>query len=175
MHKTWTVHYSKKWPEFLDFIREIGEPPTPGHWLTGAIPGTKPAPGNVRWVPGKRLEEVQLNELPDFTPMIYDDELKRLAIQAYCEKQENPASEILHINEIEEQHRELIQDATDLEVLQDQLETMSQQYSAQLKRKPRPYRPTKAARLRFVSAAPSVTSWCPCCPNAWSSSTREPA
>ena len=134
MHKTWTVHYSKKWPEFLDFIREIGEPPTPGHWLTGAIPGTKPAPGNVRWVPGKRLEEVQLNELPDFTPMIFDDELKRLAIQAYCEKQENPASEILHINAIEEEHRQLIQNATDLEVLQDQLETMSQQYSAQLKK-----------------------------------------
>ena len=90
LHKTWTVHYSKLWPDFLSFIREVGEPPTPGHWLTGAIPGTRPSPGNVRWVPGTRLDRIQLNELTNLDPMIFDEELKALAIRAYTEDKRTP-------------------------------------------------------------------------------------
>lgn len=130
----WSVHHNKQWPDFLDFYMEVGDPPTPGHWLTGRIPGTRPSPGNIAWVPGTRLEKIQLNELTDLEPMIFDDELKRLAIAAYAERQENPATELLHLNTIETEHKALLEGSQDLSELQIQLERMSQEYLAALKK-----------------------------------------
>ena len=61
-------------------------------------------------------------------PMIFDDELKRLAIEAYTENQENPATELIHLSNIEREYKELIDNSTDLEELQKHLETRSQEY-----------------------------------------------
>lgn len=66
--------------------------------------------------------------------MIFDDELKDLAIQAYVDQHENPASELLHLNNIEKEHQELIEGADDLEDLQRQMETMSQEYQAVMRK-----------------------------------------
>lgn len=134
LYNTWSVHYNKHWPTFIEFLAEVGNPPTPGHWLTGKIEGTRPSPGNVRWVPGKRLEKVTLTHLENTTPMIFDDEFKKLAIEAYIEKQENPASEIIHLNNIEEKSRKAYEEAEDLEALQRSLEEESQAYNAALKK-----------------------------------------
>ena len=66
--------------------------------------------------------------------MIFDDELKSLAIQAYLERQENPASELIHLNTIEREHKTLIEEAEDLKDLQYQMERRSQEYQATLKK-----------------------------------------
>ena len=133
LHKTWTVHYRHLWPEFLDFIREVGEPPTPGHRLAGAIEehlwGL--AMSKVRKM---QLEKIQLEDLTNLEPMIFDDELKHLAIQAYTEQHENPATELIHLNNIEREHQALIDGAEDVEKLQRELETMSQEYLAQIRK-----------------------------------------
>ena len=66
--------------------------------------------------------------------MIFDDELKQQAIDAFIERQENPVSEIIHINNIEKKHKEMLQEADDLEKLQDEYETLSQRYQAALRK-----------------------------------------
>ncbi|QNI58955.1 DNA-dependent RNA polymerase/ phage-type [Synechococcus sp. BIOS-U3-1] len=66
--------------------------------------------------------------------MIFDDELKQLAIQAFAERQQNPASELIHLNNIEKEHKALIEEAEDLRSLQFDLEKRSQEYQAALKK-----------------------------------------
>ena len=116
------------WPEFLDFLREVGEPPTPGHELAGAIEGTPVAPGNVKWKVRTKLEQIKETTLTHLEPMFFDEELKQLAIQAYLEKQENPVSELIHLDNLEEESRQQINDADDLHELQRYMEKLSQEY-----------------------------------------------
>ena len=77
-----------------------------------------------------QLEKIQLEDLTNLEPMIFDDELKRLAIEAYTENQENPATELIHLSNIEQEFKERIQNSNNLEELQKHLETMSQEYLA---------------------------------------------
>ena len=92
-----------------------------------------------------QLEKIQLDDLTNLEPMIFDDELKHLAIQAYTEQHENPASELIHLNNIEKEHQALLDDSEDLENLQRDLEKMSQEYLAQI-RKEREARMTHKGR-----------------------------
>ena len=117
----------------MDFLREVGTPPTPGHWLAGKIPGTKPSPGNVRWVPGLRLDDDTNHDLPDLAPMLFNDEFKDTIIQAYVERQENPASVVWSLEQLEKEFQPLMEEE-DKEALQLNLEKMSHEYAKQLQK-----------------------------------------
>lgn len=62
--------------------------------------------------------------------MIFDDELKQLAIRAYTEAHENPTTELIHLSNIEKEYQKLLDESTDLEETQKLLETQSQEYLA---------------------------------------------
>ena len=57
LHKTWYKNFKASWPDFTDFYLEaLDLSPTPGmlpppiYQMMSRIPGTKPRPGNLRWV-----------------------------------------------------------------------------------------------------------------------------
>ena len=115
----------------MDFFREVGNPPTPGHVLRPKIAGTAIAPGNVKWQLTDKLEDLNLHELTPVEEML-DPEMRRLAAQSFEENTETPISKISTIRTLEREFQEKgIPD--DLEKWQLQLERDSHDYSVQLK------------------------------------------
>lgn len=132
LYNTWSVNLNKKWKDFSDFLREVGNPPSPSHILSPIIPGTPIGPGNVVWKEVDRLEDLKLNELTPFNEML-DPEMRRLAAQSYIENTEEPVGKIRMLRELEKQAAAKAK-PDDLEAWQLEIEQESQDYSIALKR-----------------------------------------
>ena len=135
MYLTWSVHHRKHWPEFLSFVHDVGNPPTPGHWLVGKQTGTKATPGNWKWIPGLRLDgnDATTHDLPNLAPMLFNDEFKDTIIQAYVERQENPATVVWYLEQLEKEYKPLMEQE-DKKALQLDLEHRSHEYSKELRK-----------------------------------------
>ena len=66
-----------QWPDFFEFYREVGDPPGPVYMLAGAIPGTKPSPGNTRRVESTLTLGPTRNEhITPYKDRLFDDDVK---------------------------------------------------------------------------------------------------
>jgi DNA-directed RNA polymerase len=129
---TWSVHYNKLWPDFFDFYREVGEPPGPSYMLSGSIPGTSPAPGNVRWIErSMTLGPLAYQTNTDYNAMLFDDgKLDALNKAAWHAANEDPNSAITILEHLEQDFKTVQEEVgNDSKIWQLRLEEMSEDYS----------------------------------------------
>lgn len=135
-HPLYNSYHANKfyrlWESYEDFYREVGEPPGVGYRLRGKIAGTSICPGNVRWEPIDKLEDLNLHTLTDVNQML-DPELRQLAAQAFTEDADTPITKIATLRRIEKEAKEK-ERPEDLTEWQLQVEKEALDYGIALKR-----------------------------------------
>ncbi len=132
LYNIWMNQLKPKWPDFFDFLREVGEPPGPAYMLSGDIPGTSPSPGNARWVErSMTLGPLKYQTSTDYELMLFDDgKLQELNEAAWHAANEDPNSAISLLEHMEQDFK-AVQDELghDTKIWQLRLEEMSEEYS----------------------------------------------
>ena len=102
LYNTWSVNYNKQWPDFFDFYREVGEPPGMNYMLSGEVPGTRPSPGNVRWLErSMTLGPIDFKTTTNYDEMLFDNgELHKLNKAAWHAANQDPNSLITHLEHL---------------------------------------------------------------------------
>ena len=132
LYNIWMNQLKPKWPDFFEFLREVGQPPGPSYMLSGAVPGTSPEPGNARWVErSMTLGPLKYQTSTDYELMLFDDgKLQELNKAAWHIANEDPNSAITLLEHLEQDFKE-VQDelGNDTKIWQLRLEEMSEEYS----------------------------------------------
>ena len=136
LYLTWSVHFNKAWPDFFDFYREVGDPPGPAYMLSGAEPGTKASPGNVRWLErSMTLGPLKYQTTTNYEEMLFEDgELQKLNKAAWHASTEDPTSAITLLEHLEQDFDAVQKEfGADTQRWQLRIEEMSDDFSRLIK------------------------------------------